>query len=223
VVTNHDQAVSLLDEVRAQGNTGVGLLAFFGLMYYSALRPAEAANLHVNALKLGDRGWGELFLPGSAPTTGRAWGDSGHRRDSRSLKHRAQQEIRVVPCPPPLTALLHEHLDTFGADAHGRLFRGARGGDLSESVYGRIWQQARCRALSPAQVASPLARRPYDLRHAAVSTWLDAGVPPTQVAEWAGHSVAVLLRVYAKCIAGQENAARHQVALALGLTPHPEP
>jgi len=46
----------------------------------------------------------------------------------------------------------------------------------------------------PAQGASPLARRPYDLRHAAVSLWLSAGVPPAQVAERAGHSVEVLLR-----------------------------
>jgi hypothetical protein len=58
---------------------------------------------------------------------------------------------------------------------------------------------------------------PYDLRHAPGSTWLNAGIPPTQVAEWAGHSVAVLLRVYAKCIAGQEDGARHRVAVALGL------
>ena len=64
--------------------------------------------------------------------------------------------------------------------------------------------------------ASPLARRPYDLRHAAVSTWLNAGVPPTQVAEWAGHSVAVLLQVYAKCLAGQEDTARRRIAAALG-------
>ena len=56
-----------------------------------------------------------------------------------------------------------------------------------------------------AEVATPLMARPYDLRHAAVLTWLNAGVPATQVAEWAGHSVDVLLRVYAKCIAGQQN------------------
>ena len=49
----------------------------------------------------------------------------------------------------------------------------------------------------PALTSSPFALRPYDLRHAAVSTWLDAGVGRTQVAEWAGHSVALLLQVYA--------------------------
>lgn len=29
---------------------------------------------------------------------------------------------------------------------------------------------------------------PACLRHACVSTWLNDGVPTTQVAEWAGHS-----------------------------------
>jgi hypothetical protein len=37
------------------------------------------------------------------------------------------------------------------------------GGDLSESVYGRVWATARKTTLTEA--ASPLARRPYDLRH----------------------------------------------------------
>ncbi len=42
-----------------------------------------------------------------------------------------------------------------------------------------------------------------------------AGVPPTQVAAWAGHSVAVLLQIYAKCIIGQEDAARRRIDAAL--------
>lgn len=33
--------------------------------------------------------------------------------------------------------------------------------------------------------------------------WLNGGVYPTQVAEWAGHSVDVLLRIYAKCVVVQ--------------------
>ena len=36
-------------------------------------------------------------------------------------------------------------------------------------------------------------------------------------ASWAGHSVNVLLRVYAKCIEGQEEAARRRIEHALGL------
>ena len=66
-------------------------------------------------------------------------------------------------------------------------------------------------AFTPGESASLLARRPYDLRHAAVCTRLNAGVPAPQVAEWAGHSVDVLLRVYAKCISGQRDEAKRRI------------
>jgi integrase len=56
-----------------------------------------------------------------------------------------------------------------------------------------------------------VAPQPYDLRHATVSTWLNAGVPAPLVADWAGHSVEVLLRVYAKCIAGQQEEAKRRI------------
>jgi len=35
------------------------------------------------------------------------------------------------------------------------------------------------------------------------------------VAEWAGHSVAVLLKVYAKCIDGQDQIAKRRIEKAL--------
>jgi integrase len=52
-------------------------------------------------------------------------------------------------------------------------------------------------ALTSAQYRSPLGRRPYDLRHAAASLWLNSVVPATEVARRAGHGVAVLLKIYA--------------------------
>lgn len=61
-----------------------------------------------------------------------------------------------------------------------------------------------------------LGWRPYDVRHACVSTWLVAGVPSTQVAGWAGHSVAVLHQIYAKVLAGQEDAAWERIGRVLG-------
>jgi integrase len=64
--------------------------------------------------------------------------------------------------------------------------------------------------------ASPLARTPYDLRRAAVSTWLNGGVPPTTVAEWAGHSVEILLKIYAKCLDAGAELLRERVQAALG-------
>jgi len=82
------------------------------------------------------------------------------------------------------------------------------------TVY-RAWHCARREALTAQQSESMLARRPYDLRHACLSTWLNAGVPATQMAEWAGHSVNVLLRVYAKCLDGQDEAAKARIEAAL--------
>jgi site-specific recombinase XerD len=63
-------------------------------------------------------------------------------------------------------------------------------------------KKARVIGLAPHQVSTSLAARPYDLRHAAVSTWLNAGADPAEVAARAGHSVAVLLKIYAKCVGG---------------------
>jgi hypothetical protein len=50
---------------------------------------------------------------------------------------------------------------------------------------------------------------------ACLSTWLNGGVYPTQVAEWAGHSVDVLLRSYAKCVVGQDELAKRRISEAL--------
>jgi hypothetical protein len=61
-----------------------------------------------------------------------------------------------------------------------------------------------------------LAARPYDLRHAAVSLWLNAGVPAPRVARRAGHSVEVLLRGYAACIDGEDGIANARISDALG-------
>ncbi|MGB8963134.1 MAG: tyrosine-type recombinase/integrase [Pseudonocardiaceae bacterium] len=216
-MVNPPQARLLLTAVSEDGGpSGSSLVAFFGVMYYSALRPGEALNLRKCNLSLPVEGWGELVFEQSCPSVGTAWSDSGTRREVRQLKHRAKGETRTPPCPPELTRLLHEHLERHGTDAEGRLFRGIRGGrPLEESTYHRVWRKAREAALNDEEFASPLARRPYDLRHAAVSTWLNAGVPATQVAEWAGHSVAVLLQIYAKCLAGQEELARTRIDATL--------
>ena len=40
-------------------------------------------------------------------------------------------------------------------------------------------------------------------------------MPATEVARRAGHSVAVLLKVYAHCVDGQADTANHRIASAL--------
>jgi hypothetical protein len=49
-----------------------------------------------------------------------------------------------------------------------------------------------------------LASRPYDLRHAAASLWLNNGIPATEIARRLGQDVAVLFKSYVNCIDGQK-------------------
>jgi integrase len=116
-----------------------------------------------------------------------------------------------VPIHPELVVLLREHLKKYRPGPDGRVFTGPRGGLFNDRAYLKIFHQARAAAFIGQEGASLLARRPYDLRHAAVSTWLNAGVPAPQVAEWAGHSVDVLLRVYARRVYGQQYEAKRRI------------
>ncbi|WP_307875186.1 tyrosine-type recombinase/integrase [Frankia nepalensis] len=206
VVVDHRRALRLLAVV---AQIAPDLEAFFACVYYAAIRPGEVQELNISQLRLPRRGWGEVALERSNPEISPRWSDAPDRpRQAREqLKHREKGEVRPVPLHPELVTLLRRHLERFGTAPDGRLFRSATGGPVKTARYVEVWQAARQRALTAAEAASPLARRPYDLRHAAVSRWLNAGVPPTQIAEWAGHSVRVLLMVYARCIVGQEQRA----------------
>jgi integrase len=217
-VASPAQIRGLLAAVRAHSSHGQHLGAFFGCIYYAALRPSEAVVLREDDCHLPARGWGWLDVSTSAARAGRGWTDDGTSRQARGLKHRAQNETRAVPVPPALVRLLQAHLDEYGTTPDGRLFRAARGGLLQDSAYTSIWRAARTAVFTTAQQASPLARRPYDLRHAAVSLWLNSGVPATEVARRAGHSVAVLLRVYAHCIDGQSTTYNQRITEALTST-----
>jgi integrase len=214
-VASPAQAARLLKAVRRQGPRGEHLEAFFGCLYYAALRPAEAVALREADCVLPARGWGRIDLATSQPRAGTEWTDDGASREERGLKHRANNETRSIPIPPVLAGMLRAHIGRYGTGPGGRLFRTARGGPINDTGYGEVWQRARPLALTPAQQASPLARRPYDLRHAAVSLWLNAGVPATEVARRAGHGVAVLLKVYANCIDGQAATANQRISDAL--------
>jgi integrase len=205
-------------------------VAFFGVLYYSGLRPEEAIGLCRRDVMLPDMAddvgsqreggsveqWGELHLRAARPDVGSQWTDDGSGPDRRGLKHRAEGETRRVPCPPALTKLLRDHVAELGGEPADPLFRGTQGRPLATIIYRRAWGRARRSALSDEEYRSPLARPPYDPRHACLSTWLNGGVAPTQVAEWAGHSVEVLLRVYAKCLEGQDEIDKRRIVAALG-------
>lgn len=218
-VVNPTQGRALLDAVRVHSDYGAQLEAFFALLYFAGLRPGEALDVHRDDLRLPVKGWGEVWLSRSNPQPGKAWTDDGATGRSKALKHRARGEGRAVPLCPELVAILRRHVDTYGTGPDGRLFRAQKGGTglVCKSTYAKIWREARGKALGTF-ATTPLGKRPYDLRHACLSTWLNAGVPATQVAEWAGHSVDVLLHIYAKCLDGTQDAARRRIEDALGLS-----
>jgi integrase len=132
-VVSSDQARRLLTAVGQQGPRGERMVAYFGCMYYAALRPEEAVDLRRdNLASLPDHGWGELILTNSEPRSGTWWTDSGSARQRRELKHRPRGETRRVPAHPELVALLSQHVNKYRAGADGRIFTGPRGGIFND-------------------------------------------------------------------------------------------
>jgi integrase len=187
--------------------------AFYGCMFYAMMRPSEVAALTREGCHLPESGWGHLIFADSSPAAGKAYTDDGQVHEHRGLKGRtkgrpsprARRPVRKVPIPPELVQLLRTHIETFGVAPDGRLFRSERGNPLQPSTWWQVWQKVRAASLTPEQLASPLMRRPYDLRHSGITWRLDSGVSDAQVAAWAGHSVEMLRRVYAGRAQGLED------------------
>lgn len=209
----------LITAVGEQGPRGEHLEAFFGCLYYAAMRPSEVAALAAKACVLPDEAdedaWGELVLSESHPEVGAGWTDDGLSYEKRGLKRRARKATRSVPIPPVLVRMLREHRKKYGTAPDGRLFRAVGGGRVRSTEYTEIWQAAREKVLSAEERETPLAAVPYSLRHAGVSLWIKAGVDPVEVARRAGHSPAVLWRFYAKILRGVQHHANELISRAL--------
>jgi hypothetical protein len=107
-----------------------------------------------------DEDWGELHIRSATPDAGGEWTDDGSAREMWQLKHRAEGDSRSVPAHPELTRRLRNHLANFAMAPDERLFGGVRGGELRTITYRRVWTRERQMALTTAEQASPLARRP---------------------------------------------------------------
>jgi hypothetical protein len=64
---------------------------------------------------------------------------------------------------------MREHVESYGTAPDGRPFWTCRGGIYLPSTLWQVLQKARAVAFRPELVASPLAHRPYDFRHAGIS------------------------------------------------------
>jgi len=150
---------------------GRHLEAFYGSLYYAALRPSEAVALGKTDCYLPSRGWGRIDLAASEPRAGRDWTDHGTARQARGLKHRAAGEMRSIPIPPALVTLLRTHLKTYGTAPGGRLFRTARGGPARQRLQRRLASRPH-RGVHPRSAslpAGPPPPRPVPRRRLAVA------------------------------------------------------
>ena len=112
----------------------------------------------------------------------------------KGLKHRAEGSTREVPLPPDLVKRLRDHLKRWPSES-GKVFTNVSGQPVTAENYGPVWGRARTKLWPD---GNPLAKTTvYDLRHTAATTMLRAGVMPSEVARRLGHSVDVLMRVYA--------------------------
>ncbi len=87
---------------------------------------------------------------------------------------------------------------------------------MTSTNYSSVWRQARAAVwgVNPQLATATL----YDLRHAAATMMLHAGVPPAEVARRLGHSVDVLTRIYSGVMSGEEARSNELIDTELGQT-----
>jgi hypothetical protein len=160
--------------------------AFYGCMFHALMRPSEVAALVISGCDLPEKGWGRLSFADASPSAGRAYTDDGAVHEDRGLKGRtkgrpsprARRPVRSVPIPPVLVTMLRDHVARFGVGPDGRVFRSEQGNRINASTWWQVWAKVRMASLTEEQLATPLMRRPYYLRHAEVVWRLNSGVPP---------------------------------------------
>ena len=62
-----------------------------------------------------------MRLAKTKPTAGRRWTDTGEIHDTRGLKARPEDDMRRVPIPPILVAIIRAHIAEFGTAPDGRI------------------------------------------------------------------------------------------------------
>lgn len=205
--------IELVDRVWALKTDGARYAAFFATIGLAGLRPSEASNLLVQELDLPEDGWGLARLRGATTSPGQRYTADGEAREEKGLKHRATDAIREVPIPPQLVGIMDRHLTRF-EPIDDRLFSNAENRPVTAHNYGKVWRRERDKlwpATHPCSTATT-----YDLRHTAATIMLQAGVSPAEAARRLGHSVDVLMRVYAGVFADERERSNDQIDRLLG-------
>ena len=168
--------------------------------------------LRCQDLRLPRHGWGMAALRGAVTPPGVRYTPEGTVVEAKGHKQRPIDSVRDVPLAPHLVNRLRWHLDRW-EPVDGRVFSNAAGRPMTTTNYGPVWVRARSQ-LWPA--GHPLAATTvYDLRHSAATMMLRAAVPAAEVARRLGHSVDVLLRVYAGVFEDERERSNELIEKAL--------
>ena len=138
--------------------------------------------------------WGVLELVGSLPMPGRRYTATGERGQARGLKHHELQ-VRAVPIPPMLVAILRTHVRQFGLTGTDPLFL-LDGQVITPEQVSVVWATI-LEALDGVIPDLPERFVTYDLRHARVSHVLASGeVDDGAAAAMFGHTITTMRETY---------------------------
>ena len=168
------------------------MTAFFGCLYYAALRPEKPLRCAAPT-STGPARAGQADPHRRLPAHRLSMDQHRHAIEPRGLKHRPDGAVRVVPVPPVLAGLLRQHLREY-RDRAGRAAvprRPRRDAQRSPTAAPGTPPRDRARPGAGRQPARPPPLRSAACRLVVVAERHRA---PAEVAARAGNSVHVLAR-----------------------------
>lgn len=169
VIPRHEVPLVLIALAAKRHHRRVNWSLFAEFMLQTAMRTGE-----VRAAKWGDIKDGRLLVHSNYTLT------HGHKASTKTNKQRWV----------PLNARAQEIVATLPRETD-YLFPWDR--QAFQSFFSNRMQELHSAGLIEKRY------RPYDLRHVAISRWLEAGIPVTQAANWAGNTSEVIWKHYAGC------------------------
>jgi integrase len=193
-VPSYGDVIEIVDHVAGLKTDGARYAALFASVGIAGMRPSEAIGLQLADLELPSDGWGLAVLRGASTSPGTRFTSDGTVVEDKELKQRPPDATRDVPLAPDLVERLRWHIERW-SPVNGRVLTNAAGRTQTSTNYGPVWGRARIKLWPEEHRLGKTTV--YDLRHSAATMMLRASVPPAEVARRLGHSVDILMRVYA--------------------------
>jgi integrase len=186
---------SILSEMRERYDERIH--AYFLWQFGTGMRPEETIALR----------WGDLDLAAGTVRVQRVRTFRGGERDGTKTNH--IRDVDLTPMALDGLRIMRAHTEMMGVEA-----------DIFQNpVTGKPWHDERSQrdhywtpTLRRLRIRH---RRAYVTRHTLATVALMAGVNPAYIAAQLGHSLQVLLHVYAAWLPGQNTAERDKLAAAL--------